>query len=71
MCGIGLFSYLTFVHFKKIHAGRYIDDFVNKTSRDKGGAELAQKKSGSGAIRYRRTLAFCGRYVSQVVLMSL
>ena len=31
VCGIDIFSYLTYVHFLKFHAGRYIDDFVNKT----------------------------------------
>ena len=30
----GLFSYLTYVHFWKFDAGRYIDDFVNKASLD-------------------------------------
>ena len=34
VCGIGLFSYLTYVHFWKFLAEGYIDDFVNKTSRD-------------------------------------
>ena len=27
----------------KFHAGRYIDDFVNKTSRDKGGSVCKQQ----------------------------
>ena len=48
----GLFSYLTYVHFWKFHAGQYIDDFVNKTSRDKGGVCA----SGNGAIGHRRIL---------------
>ena len=43
VCVIGLFSYLTYVHFWKILAGRYIVDFVNKTSCDKGG-ECANEK---------------------------
>jgi len=47
MCGIGLFSYLTYVHFWKFHAGRYIDDYVNKTSHDKDGA------CANGAVGYR------------------
>jgi len=34
VCGIGLFSYLTYVHFWIFYAGRYIADFVSKTSRD-------------------------------------
>jgi len=39
-----------FVHFWYFYAGRYIADFVTKSSRDKG----AQTKSGNGAIGYRR-----------------
>ena len=35
VCGIGLFSYLTYVQFLKILTVRYIVDFVNKTSSDK------------------------------------
>ena len=34
VCGIGLFSYLTYNQFWKNYAGRYIVEFVNKTSRD-------------------------------------
>ena len=49
--GIGLFSNLTYVHFWKYHAGRYIGDFVNKTSRDKGG--VCTNERGNGAIGYR------------------
>jgi len=44
----GLFSYLKYVQFWKIHAGQYIDDFVNKTSHDKGGACANE----NGAIGY-------------------
>jgi len=33
-----------------IGTGRYIVDFVNKTSHDKGGAERTRMKSGNGAI---------------------
>ena len=35
MCGIGLFSYITYVHVWKILTVWYIVDFVNKISRDK------------------------------------
>ena len=35
VCGVGLFSYLTYVHFWNNYAGRYI---VDKTSHDKGRA---------------------------------
>ena len=61
VCGIGLFSYLTYVHFWKIHTVWYIVDIVNKTSRDKGGVCANQ----NSAIRYRwyyprSKLPFCG-----------
>jgi len=54
VCGIGLFSYLMYVHFWKNYAGRYIVDFVNKHHVIK--AERAQTKSGNGTIGYRRKL---------------
>ena len=34
VCGICLFSYLTYVNFWKFHAGWYIDDFANKTTQE-------------------------------------
>ena len=40
--------------FEEKNVGRYVVDFVNKTSRDLGGG--AQTKSGHGAIGYRRKL---------------
>jgi len=40
--------------FENFLAERYIIDFVNKTSCDKGGAECAKMKSENGAIGYRR-----------------
>ena len=44
MCGIGLFSYLTYVHFLNILTGPYIVDFVNKTSHDKGRASANEER---------------------------
>ena len=52
-CGIGLLSYLTYVHFWKFLAG-YIVDFVNKTSHDKGGACPNEKRKQCNQIE------FCG-----------
>jgi len=49
---VGLFSYLPYVHCLKFLTGRYIVDFVNKASCDKGRACA----SGNGAIGYRRIL---------------
>ena len=56
MCGIGLLSYLTYVHFLFFYAGRYICDFVNKTSRDKGGAYANEKRK------------WCNRIPSDIIL---
>jgi len=39
VCGIGLFSYLTYFHFWKFYAGQYIGD-----SRDKGEACANEKR---------------------------
>jgi len=52
VCGIGLFSYLTYVHFGKFLTVKYIVDFVNKTSHDK----VRANENGNGAIGYRRIL---------------
>ena len=56
MCGIGLFSYLTYVHFLKFHAAQYIGDFVNKTSCDKGGACTNEKRKRCNRISSDNTL---------------
>jgi len=50
VCGIVLFLTLC---MSKFYAGRYIDDFVNKTSHDLGRACV---KCGNGAIEYCRIL---------------
>jgi len=50
VCGFGLFSYLTYVQFWKILAGPYIIDFVNKTSRDKGGVCANEKRKRCNQI---------------------
>ena len=44
MCGIGLLSYLKYVHFCFFLTVQYIADFVNKTSRNKGGACSNEKR---------------------------
>ena len=53
VCGIGLFWY---VHFWKIHARRCIEDFVNKTSRYKGGAWANEKRKWCNRISLDITL---------------
>ena len=44
MCGIGLLSYLKYVHFCFFLTVQYIADFVNKKSRNKGGACSNEKR---------------------------
>ena len=50
VCGIGLFSYLTYLHLRKKMVEGNKHRCVNKTSRDKAGA------CENGAIGYRRKL---------------
>jgi len=45
-----------YVHFWKILTGRYIDDFVNKTSRDKGGTRANEKRKRCNRISSDITL---------------
>ena len=68
VCGIGLFSYLSYVYFWKFHAGRYIDDFVNKTSLDKGGACANEKLKRCNGISSDITLGW--NYPSVGYLLS-
>ena len=42
--------------FKKNHIGQYIDDFVNKTSHDKGGTCANEKRKPCNAISSDITL---------------
>ena len=57
VCNIGLFSYLCYVHFFfKFRIGQYIVDFVNKTSRDKGGDCVNEKRKRCNGIPSERTL---------------
>ena len=56
MCGIGLLSYPTYVHSRKILAGRYSVDFVNKTARGKRLACANEKRKRCNRIPSDRTL---------------
>ena len=50
MCGIGLFSYLTYLHFKEKIVEGNKHRCVNKTSHDKGGACANEKRKRCNRI---------------------
>ena len=56
VCGIGLFSYLTYLHFKKKIVEGNKHRCVNKTSRDKGGACANEKRKRCNQIPSEITL---------------